>query len=283
MNQETVLLKATGKGQVRGGMGKLLETMERLHFLKANECSSGLQRCAFGEGNVIPFYAPLPTRREKCAPCQRINRNDPEAFWQWQHSLLDELLQKEMEAVIVLAARVAFQFQRPFKTTIDKERNAMILCTARGRKRSLILNAIDPQCWYHRSTLPSFLSIMLLSKGYWTCFTKNHQHLSSFVDDQQRAVNVLDTSLPVVERLDSGKSSSVQWLALHVDMMPAPVIASTRIAFMKDIEVKKPAPVDVPSIQADMGVQPVLPLHDRDAIAKVTSVAVVFWVCNLSI
>jgi len=54
------------------------------------------------------------------------------------------LLQEEMEAVIVLAARVAFQFQRPFETAIDEERNAMIVCPARGRKRSLILNAIDP-------------------------------------------------------------------------------------------------------------------------------------------
>lgn len=110
MHQQTVVLKAAGKGQVRGGMGQLLKTMERLHLLKANKCPSGLQERTFGQWDIIPFYTPLPACREECTPCQQINRNDPEAFWQWQHSLVDELLQKEMEAVIVLAAGIAFQF-----------------------------------------------------------------------------------------------------------------------------------------------------------------------------
>ena len=35
---------------------------------------------------------------------------------------------------------------------------------------------------------------------------------------------------------------------------------------MEDIEVKKPALMDVPSLQVDMSVQPIIPLHDRDAI-----------------
>jgi hypothetical protein len=89
-------------------------------------------------------------------PCQRINGYDPEVFWQRQHTIFDELLQEAMEAVIVLAARVAFQFQRPFETTVNEECNAMIKGPSRGRIGSLILNTIDSECWYHRSMLQPF-------------------------------------------------------------------------------------------------------------------------------
>src|SRR5215472_14462710 len=142
VHQKTVLLKTTRKGQVSGGMGKLLETMECFNLLKTNEGPGRLQGCAFGEGNYIPLDAPLPARREECAPCQRINCYDPEVVRQWQHSLLDELLQEQVEAVIVLAARVALKFQCPFERTINEKRNAMIMCPARCRIGSLVLNTV---------------------------------------------------------------------------------------------------------------------------------------------
>src|SRR5260370_200873 len=115
------------------------------------------------------------------------------------------------------------------------------------------------------------------------CMAKLHSDFSLLIYYQQRTIQVLDTRLPVVVRLDGRKASLIQWVATRVDMVPALLIASAGDTLMEHIQVQQPSPMNEFSFTGDMGMQPIFPLHDCHSVTVIARIPIAFRVYCLPI
>ena len=83
----------------------------------------------------------------------------------------------------------------------------------------------------------------------------------------------LHAGASIVERLDHEKTSLIDRRTLHVHVHPAIIIPCPGKPLVKDIQVKKPMVMQQRSIGIHVRGAPILPLHYRHPITKVSCIA----------
>lgn len=117
----------------------------------------------------------------------------------------------------------------------------------------------------HRRTAPTILALKALTSPVMkrsvsrvclvVCLSQPQASFPLFIDNQEGAIQVFNSRLAVIKRLDSGKASLIERATTDVDMMPALRITRASDPLMKNIQIPQPSPMDEFSLPGDMAMK----------------------------